>query len=88
LILEADSGHDELRVFRREVFPSDAARTGEWRGTGDVRTLVQPDGAIAGLSIRGYRKYADNRLVLVDLIARSLGAHRDDVIDAVAQLVF
>jgi hypothetical protein len=83
LILEADSGHDELRVFRRG-----GARTGDWRGTGDVRTLVQPDGAIAGLSIRGYRKYADNRLVLVDLIARTLGAHRDDVVDAVAQLVF
>ena len=83
LILEADSGRDELRVFRR-----DRASTGEWRGSGDVRTLVLPDGAIAGLSIRGYRKYADNRLVLVDLIARSLGAHRDDVIDAVAQLVF
>ena len=83
LILEADSGHDELRVFRR-----DRSRTGEWRGSSDVLTLVLPDGAIAGLSIRGYRKYADNRLVLVDLIARSLGAHRDDVIDAVAQLVF
>jgi hypothetical protein len=83
LILEADSGHDELRAFLR-----DAERTGEWRGSGDVRTLVQPDGTVAGLSVRGYRKYADNRLVLVDLIARSLGAHRDDVVDAVARLTF
>ena len=83
LILEADSRHDELRAFLR-----DAPRTGEWRGTGDVRTLTQPDGTVTGLSIRGYRSHADNRLVLVDLIARGLGAHRDDVIDAVARLTF
>jgi hypothetical protein len=30
----------------------------------------------------------DNRLVLIDLIARTLGAHRDDVIDDVARLTF
>lgn len=57
LILEADSGGDELRVFAR-----DEARTGDWRGTGDVRTLTQPDGTVTGLSIRGWRKHADNRL--------------------------
>lgn len=83
LILEADSGHDELCVFLR-----DAPRTGDWRGTGDVRLLMQPDGTVTGLSIRSYRKYADNRLVLVDLIARNLGTHRDDVVDAVARLTF
>lgn len=83
LILEADSGRDELRAFLR-----DTPRGGDWRGTGDVRMLTQPDGTVTGLSIRGYRKHADNRLVLVDLIARNLGAHRDDVIDAVARLTF
>jgi hypothetical protein len=83
LILEPDSGHDELSVFLR-----DTPRTGDWRGSGDLRKLTQPDGTVTGLSIRGYRKHADNRLVLVDLIARDLGAHRDDVIDAVARLTF
>lgn len=63
-------------------------RTGDWRGSGDIQTLTQPDGTVTGASIRGYRKYGDNRLVLVDLIARNLGAHRDDVIDAVARLTF
>ncbi len=83
LILEADSGHDELRAFLR-----DAPRNGDWRGTGDVRLLTQPDGTVTGVSIRGYRKHAENRLVLVDLIARNLGTHRDDAIDAVARLTF
>ena len=83
LIREADSGRNELCAFLL-----DAARTGEWRGSGDVRTLVQADGTVTGLSIRNYHRYADNRLVLVDLIARTLGAHRDDVVDAVARLAF
>lgn len=83
LILEADSGHDELRAFLRGT-----PRSGEWRGTGDVRRLTQPDGTVTGLSIHGYRKHADNRLVLVDLIARNLDVHRDDVVEAVARLAF
>lgn len=83
LVLEADSGRDELRAFLR-----DAPRTGGWRGSGDVRTLRQPDGTVTGLAVLGYRKHVANRLVLVDLIVRNLGAHRDDVIDAVARLTF
>ena len=83
MILEADSRRDELSVFLR-----DTPRTGDWRGSGDIRKLTQPDGTVTGLSIRGYHKHADNRLVLIDLIAHNLGAHRDDVIDAVARLTF
>jgi hypothetical protein len=83
VILETDSGHDVLRAFL-----ADTPRSGEWQGSGDVQTLTQADGTVIGLSIRGYRKWADNRLVLVDMITRALQAHRDDVMSAVARLSF
>ena len=83
LILEADAGHSELRVFL-----AGTPRAGDWRGTGDVRALTLPDGTVTGVAIRRYHKHADNRQVLVDLIARTLGAHRDEVVDVVARLTF
>jgi hypothetical protein len=83
VFLEADSGREVLHAFL-----SDAPREDEWRGDGNLRVLVQPDGRVTGVSIRGYLRWANNRMVLADLIARSLRTHRDEVVDALLRVQF
>jgi hypothetical protein len=83
LILHADAARDELRASF-----SAAVQAGEWRGDDDLKMLVSPDGKVVELVVRGYRRWARNRIVLVDLIARTMNVHRDEVMSLVAALPF
>ena len=83
VILEVDTEREVLSAFL-----ADTARDGEWKGEGDFLALQHPGGKVSGVSIRHFRKWANNRMVLADLIARTLGTHRDDVVDALLHVRF
>lgn len=78
VILEGNAELDQLRVF----LPA-AARSQAWQTKGDIKIQAQPDGTVTAMMLHGYRRWAHNRMVLVDLIARTMRLHRDQVADDV-----
>jgi hypothetical protein len=78
VILEDNAELDQLQVF----LPA-AAHSQAWQTKGDIKIQALPDGTVTAMMLHGYRRWAHNRMVLVDLIARTMRLHRDQVIDDV-----
>jgi hypothetical protein len=81
VILEDNAELDELQVF----LPV-AARSQAWQTKGDIKIQALPDGTVTAMMLHGYRRWVHNRMVLVDLIARTMQLHRDQVVDDVNAL--
>ncbi len=81
MILENNVELDQLQVFLLA-----AARSQAWQTKGDIQIQALPDGTVTAMMLHGYRRWTHNRMVLVDMIARTMRLHRDQVVDDVNAL--
>lgn len=66
---------------------SDPEESAQWHGAGDLRMVSLPDGTAIGMAIGGYSRWSKHRSALVNLIASTLRVSRNDVVDALPQLL-
>lgn len=80
---KVDAERQELLVSLASARAADA-----WQPKGAIRIQRSADGSPCAVAIPDYRKWANRRNALADLIAQELRIHQDDAVQALVDVVF
>ena len=59
---------------------------GSWSAHGAIRIRTAADGRVTAMAIADPRAWARRRNALADLVAQTLGVHRDEAVDALSRI--